>query len=74
MKLGPKHLEWMFVVILLILAVSQFVIMTGGIMTSSFQLTLMNMFLLMIFGGQLVVGIILLRIYDAMIGGKKNIM
>ena len=71
MKLGPRHLEWIFVVILVILAVSQFAIMTGGMITNTFQLTLMNMFLLMIFGGQLVVGIILLRIYDAMIGGKK---
>ena len=72
MKLGPKHMEWIFVVMLVILAVSQFVIMAGGMMTSSFQLTLMNMFLLMIFGGQLVVGIILLRIYDAMLGFKKR--
>ncbi|NOR85179.1 hypothetical protein GQ473_03600 [archaeon] len=72
MKLGPKHLEWIFVVILVILAVSQFIILTGGIMTNSFQLTLMNMFLLMIFGGQLVVGIILLRIYDAQVGGKNK--
>lgn len=71
MKLGPKNMEWIFVVMLVILAVSQFIIMAGGMMTNSFQLTLMNMFLLMIFGGQLVVGIILLRIYDAMLGGKK---
>ncbi|MCK4968715.1 MAG: hypothetical protein KAS12_06680 [Candidatus Aenigmarchaeota archaeon] len=71
MKLGSKNIEWLFVVILIILAISQFLIMTGGIMTSSFQFTLMNMFLLMIFGGQLVVGILLLRIYDAILANKK---
>ncbi|MCK4551034.1 MAG: hypothetical protein KAT91_03695 [Candidatus Aenigmarchaeota archaeon] len=66
MKLGPKNVEWIFVMTLVLLAVSQFMVMTGGMITNTFQMTLMNMLLLMIFGGQLIVGIILLRIYDKM--------
>ncbi len=66
MKLGPKNVEWVFVMTLVLLAVSQFMVMTGGMITNTFQMTLMNMLLLMIFGGQLIVGIILLRIYDRM--------
>ena len=66
MKLGPKNVEWIFVMTLVLLAVSQFMVMTGGMITNTFQMTLMNMLLLMIFGGQLIVGIILLRIYDRM--------
>ncbi len=66
MKLGPKNVEWIFVMTLVLLAVSQFMVMTGGMITNTFQMTLMNMLLLMIFGGQLITGIILLRIYDRM--------
>ncbi|MCK5473999.1 MAG: hypothetical protein KAI53_01215 [Candidatus Aenigmarchaeota archaeon] len=72
MKLGPKNVEWLFVITLVLLAVSQFMVMTGGMITNTFQMTLMNMLLLMIFGGQLIVGIILLRIYDGIISKGKG--
>lgn len=67
MKLGPKNLEWLFIAALVLITITEFLMFGGGMLSSTSQTTLMVMVLLMIFAGQIIISIILLRIYDKIV-------
>ena len=72
MKLGPKNIEWVIVLGLIIVTIIEFLLLAGGFAGNSIQTTMINVILLMIFAGQLIIAIILLRMYDIMAGSKPE--
>ena len=64
MKLGPRNVEWILVVILIVSTLAVFLFMSAAMMEPAPQTTMVSLFLIMIFGGEMLIGIILLRIYD----------
>ncbi len=73
MKLGPKNIELFFVAALILITVIEFMLLSAGIVSEQLLPTLMTMSILMVVGGQILICIILLRIYDkvAVISAKK---
>ena len=73
MKLGPKNIELFFVAVLILITVIEFMLLSAGIVSQQLLGTLEVMSILMVVGGQILVCIILLRIYDkvAIISAKK---
>lgn len=73
MKLGPKNIELFFVAGLVLLTVIEFLLLSAGIISNQLLLTLLNMTILMVVGGEIIICIILLRIYDKLadISAKK---
>lgn len=74
MKLGPKNIELFFVAVLAILTVVEFLLLSAGIISQQLILTLLNMVMLMVVGGEILICILLLRIYDkiAIISERKR--
>ena len=70
MKMGPKNLEWVLVAGLILVTLIEFLLLSGGVAANTLQTTLINVILLMVFGGQLIIAIILLRMYDLMLMGN----
>ena len=66
MKLGAKNLEWVIVTGLILVTIIEFLLLAGGFAGNTIQATLVNVLLLMVFAGQLIIAIILLRVYDVM--------
>ncbi|MFH1432169.1 MAG: hypothetical protein ABIG84_03045 [archaeon] len=73
MKLGPKNIELFFVAGLVLLTVIEFLLLSAGIISNQLLLTLLNMSIIMVVGGEIIICIILLRIYDKLadISAKK---
>lgn len=67
MKLGAKNLELFFVAALVLITIIEFLLLSAGIASQQLMLTLLNMSILMVVGGQILVCIILLRIYDRLV-------
>lgn len=65
MKLGAKNLEWFLILGLIVSVLVEFLVLATGL-TISIQQAITNSFLLLIFAGQLLTSILLLRIYDKM--------
>jgi len=74
MKLGPKNIELFFVAVLAIITVVEFLLLSAGIISQQLILTLLNMTMLMVVGGEILICILLLRIYDkiTMISERKR--
>ncbi len=74
MKLGSKNIELFFVATLAILTVVEFLLLSAGIISQQLILTLLNMTMLMVVGGEILICILLLRIYDkiAIISERKR--
>jgi len=64
-------MEWFFIAGLAIIVITEFFIMAGGIINMTPQTSMMNMSLLMIIGGELLLGILMLRIIE-LLGGRKK--
>ena len=64
MKLGSKNIEWILVAVLIVSTLAAFLLLSAAMMEPAPQATTTNLFLILIFGGEMLVGIILLRIYD----------
>ncbi len=64
MKLGAKNLEWLFIAALVIITITEFLMLGGGMMSSTPQTTMIAMGLLMVSAAQIITAILLIRIYD----------
>ena len=64
MKLGSKNLEWLFIAALVIITITEFLMLGGGMMSSTPQTTMIAMGLLMVSAAQIITAILLIRIYD----------
>lgn len=64
MKLGAKNIEWFFIAALIIITITEFIMFLGGMLSNTVQTTMIIMTILMLFAGQIITSIILLRIYD----------
>lgn len=72
MKLGAKNLEWLFVTALILITITVFIMFGGGMLSSTPQTTLMVMSLFMVFAGEVMISIILLRIYDKIVDATSK--
>jgi len=63
MKLGTKNLELFFIVALFMLTIVEFLLLSAGIMSQQLVGSLQIMSVLMVVGGEIIICIILLRIY-----------
>lgn len=64
MKYGPRNIELILLASLITATAVVFVVLVAGTLSKTPQTTLLNLSVLMIFGGTLQISIILLRIYD----------
>ena len=72
MKLGPKNIEGFFIIGLVLITIIEFLVFAGGIQAETHQTTLLLMTMFMVVAGELIISILLLRIYD-LIDTKKVI-
>lgn len=63
MKLGPKNLELFFIAALFMLTIVEFMLLSAGVLSRQLIGSLQIMSVLMVVGGEIVICIILLRIY-----------
>ena len=67
MKLGPEMLENFLIVCIMLMTVSSFLILGGGMLSSDYlAVSITNMLLLLVVGAMYFNAIILLRIYKIM--------
>lgn len=64
MKLGAKNIEWLFIAALVVITITEFLMLGGGMMSSTPQTTMIAMGLLMVSAAQIITAILLIRIYD----------
>ena len=64
MELGSRNVEWFFVAGLVILAIAEYLMFSGGMTANDAGTTLTNMLLLLIVAGEFLLGILLIRIYQ----------
>ncbi len=74
MKLGPKNIELFFVAALVLITIVEFLLLSAGIRSQQLIFTLLNMIMLMVVAGEILICILLLRIYDrvAIISERKR--
>lgn len=70
MMLGSRNLEWILTAGLTIGTIIAFLLISGGL-NAQIPETLRDLLLVMIFAAQLIVAIILLRIYEALLNIGK---
>ncbi|MBW6461517.1 MAG: hypothetical protein K0B07_00505 [DPANN group archaeon] len=71
MKLGPEMLENFLIVCIMLMTVSAFLILGGGMLSSEYlAVSITNMLLLLVVGAMYFNAMILLRIYKTMITKK----
>lgn len=63
MKLGPKNLELFFIAALFMLTIVEFMLLSAGVLSRQLIGSLQIMSVLMVVGGEIIICIILLRIY-----------
>jgi|GEM_PF-1708821 len=68
MKSSPKNMELILTAAIITVTIVAFVVLLAGTLSNTPQTTLINLSLLMIFGAMLLISIILLQIYDKLIG------
>lgn len=64
MKLGLRNIEWILISIMVVSTLAVYLFISAAMLDAPAQTTATNLFLIMIFGGQILMCIILLRIYD----------
>ncbi|MBU4245802.1 MAG: hypothetical protein ABIF85_00880 [Nanoarchaeota archaeon] len=67
MRSDPKHMELVLIAAIITVTIVTFVLILAGTLSNTPQTTLINVSLLMIFGGLLLLSIISLQIYDKLI-------
>lgn len=72
MKFGAKNLELVLVSSLIIVTVIAFLLLAGGLASDATLSTLQPILLLMIFAGQTIETIVLLRMYDLIAMGNQT--
>ncbi len=66
MKLKPDLLEWFFVLGLVLITIMEYLLVAGGLSSARPEASLTNIILLLVVAGELVIGILLVRIYAKM--------
>lgn len=71
MKSSPKNMELLLTASIITVTIIAFVVILAGTLSNTPQTTLINLSLLMIFGAMLLISIILLQIYDKLMGVQE---
>ena len=71
MHLGSKRIEWIITAGLFVVMAIELMLLVAGTAANTLQTTLIHVLLLLVFAGEGMIAIILLRIYDA-IEAKKG--
>ncbi len=71
MKSSPKNMELILTASIITVTIVAFVVILAGTLSNTPQTTLINLSLLMIFGAMLLISIILLQIYDKLMGVQE---
>jgi hypothetical protein len=64
MKLGTRNIEWFFIAGLAMITIAEYLIFSGGMVNNNAGTALTNMLLLMIVAGELLLGILMIKIYQ----------